>query len=289
MGQEDARLEHVQRWMQAVVVHPGGVVSGIESEAARQYLELSREQVESVIARSQALTSLERLEIYSRAYTARLLECLRSQFPMLAKVLGEELFDEFSFGYLQRHPSQSYTLGRLGEHFVRYLEETRPGDLTGAWPDFLIDLARLEWEFDQVFDGPGVEGQSLLSAEQLQSIPFDRWPAARLVPVPCLRLLSLRYPVHEYYRALRRDEGTTPPLRAETRLAITRQDYVVRYFPLTEKQFPMLEALVRGATIGEALELLACNVTDFDALAAELHAWFRFWTSEGLFLRVDLA
>jgi hypothetical protein len=228
------------------------------------------------------------LEIYSRAYSARLLECLRAQFPVLAKALGEELFDEFSIGYLARYPSQSYTLARLGEHFVSYLEETRPAEADAAWPDFLIDLARLEWEFDQVFDGPGVEGQALLNAEQVQSIPPERWPAARLVPVPCLQLLKLSHPVHEYYRALRRNEGAAPPSRKETLLAITRRDYVVRYFPLSEAQFVMLDALVRQATIGEALDVLARDGADFDALAIELHAWFRFWTAEGLFLRIEL-
>jgi hypothetical protein len=275
--------------MQAVVMHPGGVTAGIESAAAQELLPLTPDEIESVINRSQALTSLQRLDVYSRAYYARLLECLRSQFPILAQALGEELFDQFSLSYLQRRPSQSYTLGRLGEHFVGYLQETRPANTEeSSWPDFLIDLARLEWEFDQVFDGPGVEDQPLLGAAEIQAVPPERWLSARLIPVPCLRLLALRYPVHEYYRALRRHEEPNPPLPAETHLAITRRDYIVRYFPLSEPQFRLLDALAAGATLGEALQGLATDGVGLDDLASNLHAWFRFWTAEGLFLRIEL-
>src|SRR6188472_2248325 len=100
--------------MQAVITHPGGVVAGIGAESARQHAVVAPEQIEAVVARSQALSGIERLEVYSRAYFARLLECLHSQFPMLAKALGHDLFDRFACGYLEQHPSQSYTLARLG-------------------------------------------------------------------------------------------------------------------------------------------------------------------------------
>lgn len=284
----DSPLSHIQRWLQAVIVHPGGVAAGLQSSEARRELDVPLDEVESIITRSAALTSIERLEIYSRAYYARLIECLRSQFPVLAKVLGEDVFDRFAGGYLEQHPSHSYTLGRLGENFVDYLRETRPADDAGAaWPDLLIDLARLEWEFDQVFDGPGVEGQPLLAADQIRAIPADRWHAAKLVSVPCLRLLSLRYPVHEYYRAIRRGDAAAPPIPAATHLAITRREYVVRYFPLTAPQHSLLAALLQGVSIGEAVEAVAAGHASLDELANNLHAWFSLWTAEGFFLRID--
>src|SRR5687768_8504896 len=104
--------------MQAVIMHPGGVTTGLASAEATQQLEVTPEQIESVITRSQTLSSIERLEIYSRAYYARLLECLRSQFPNLAKSLGNDAFDPFALGYLRRYPSHSYTLALLGSRFV---------------------------------------------------------------------------------------------------------------------------------------------------------------------------
>lgn len=119
-------LDVVQRWMQAVITHPLGIASGVESPEARAELDVDTTHLESVIARSKALTSVERLAIYGNAYYARLLECLRDLFPALVDALGEELFDSFAFSYLQQYPSRSYTLEHLADRFVQFLEETRP-------------------------------------------------------------------------------------------------------------------------------------------------------------------
>jgi hypothetical protein len=48
-------LERVQRWMQAVIMHPDGVVAGIESESAQQQIEMRPEQAEEIIRRSNSL------------------------------------------------------------------------------------------------------------------------------------------------------------------------------------------------------------------------------------------
>lgn len=293
MSMEDSpevRLIQLQQWMQAVITHPGGVAAGVGSASAAAPAAITPEQVERLVTRSQALSGIERLEIYSRAYFARLLECLRSQFPMLVKALGDELFDNFASGYLMQFPSQSYTLAHLGDRFVRYLIETRPADASAAaWPDWLIDLARLEWQFDQVFDGEGSEGHPQLSAEQIRALPADRWSDTRFAPAPCLRLLTLSYPIHEYYRALRRGEPASPPPAATTHLAISRREYVVRYFALDEAQHALLSAIVGGATLGQAIEQLARQQSDLDLLASQLHAWFELWTAEGFFSRVEWA
>src|SRR5258708_18726791 len=156
-------LGQIQRWMQATIMQPGGVVEGMASAEARRLIDVGPDEAESVVTRSRALTALERLAIYGYAYYARLLECLREEFPVLKHALGEELFDAFAAEYLQQYPSRSYTLFQLGTNFPRFLEETRPnreGKRRSAadWPDFLIDLATLELTFNEVFDGPSLEG-----------------------------------------------------------------------------------------------------------------------------------
>jgi len=94
MPEKPESLERIQRWMQAVIAHPDGVLRGADSLEARQHLEITADQIEQVIAPSRQLTGEERLAIYGRAYFARLLECLRSVFPCVAKTIGEEAFDE---------------------------------------------------------------------------------------------------------------------------------------------------------------------------------------------------
>src|SRR5438105_4097936 len=90
-------LNTVQRWLQAVIMHPDGVDAGLASDAARGHLDIAPADVEQVISRSEAQTSVERLSIYANAYYARLLECLGEEFPVLKKTLEEETFEAFAF------------------------------------------------------------------------------------------------------------------------------------------------------------------------------------------------
>jgi len=134
-----------------------------------------------------------------------------------------------------------------------------------------------------------VEGQRLLRLEQLQAIPPERWPEARLVPVPCLRVLALRYPIHLYYSAVRRGKEADFPDPVETLLAVTRRRYVIRRYELSRPQFVLLEALLAGRPIGEAIQVAADAAgDDDDHFAAELSEWFRNWTAERFFRTVEL-
>lgn len=297
-AREPRSLDAVQRWFQAVISHPQGVDDGIDAEEARRWIAVPPGGIEDVIRPSRRLTSKDRLAVYANAYYARLLECLGESFPVLKRAVGEEIFNAFAFGYLQKYPSRSYTLNRLADDFARHLEETRPdlGAPGVSWPDFLIDLAMLEWTIAEVFDGPGTEGVPPLDASKLRSIPPERWPDARLVPVPCLKLLASRYPVSAYFTASRMakdGEETALPDPGEEFLAITRRDFVVRRHDLTRPQFILLEGILARKTVGESIRLAAEAAEaaggGTTSLEAALEEWFRDWTRIGFFEDVELS
>jgi len=284
-------LGAIQRWMQSVIMNPDGVEAGIESSAARDEMDVAVEQVERVICRSATQTSIERLSVYANAYYARLLEVLAAEYPALVHALGEDLFQQFAFGYLQKSPSQSDTLSDLSVNFPQYLAATRPdrdpGNVAPDWADFLIDLAVLERTYSEVFDGPGVERRTVLGSDELARIAPEEWPDLRLVPVPCLRLLRLQFAVHEYASAVRRHEEPELPAPAPTWLIVTRRNYVVRRVAVQEPEFKVLASLVDGDTIGEALTSVERTWQGtFEDLAAEVRRWFRDWSAAGYFLGI---
>jgi hypothetical protein len=283
-------LENIQRWMQTVITHPGGIAAGINSPEARRQIDVAAEDVESVISPSQALGSIQRLEIYAGAYCARLIECLAAEFPATRQLVGEEAFGGFVFDYLQQFPSTSYTLGDLGAHFPQYLAGARPpreGDQPD-WADFLIDLATLERTYSDVFDGPGEERQELLSADRLREFPPQQWEQLRLVTAASLRLVELRFPVHEYASAVRAGSEATIPPPAPTRLAINRRDYIVRRRTLEPLPFAILRRLVGRQSLGEAIgQSVEAQGEPPADLAAQLENWFRTWTAAGYFVDVD--
>jgi hypothetical protein len=288
-GDAPRPLADLQQWMQAVITHPDGVQGGIRSAAAREAIDLPPEELDRIVAPSKSLDSARRLGIYANAYFARLLECLREEFPALRRAVGENAFAAFVAGYLQQRPSQSYTLAELGRSFPKFLEETRPADNEPRpnWTDFVIELARVERVYADVFDGPGIEQLRVLQPEDLITISPERWTSARLVPAPCLRLLELTHPVHEYITAVRKQQLAPVPEPAATWLVISRRDYVVRRTAVSQDEYSALASLVAGKPVGDAI-LSVMNDENEGTLAGDLQNWFHHWAAAGYFIAVSL-
>ena len=52
MNDTPRELDQIQRWMQAVIMHPDGIADGIASATARAEIDVSADDVERVINRS---------------------------------------------------------------------------------------------------------------------------------------------------------------------------------------------------------------------------------------------
>jgi hypothetical protein len=284
-------LNTIQRWMQSVITHPDGVVAGIASVPAANLIEVSVDQIEGVILPSHEMNSLDRLQIYGRAYFGRLIECLQAQFPAVRQAIGDEAFNGLAFGYLVQHPSTTYTLSKLGDAFDTFLAKTRPSPAISGQPDFadfLIDLAQLERTYSEVFNGQGPERSRSLDVTDFENMLPDQFAECRLIPYPCVRLLKLKFPVHDYATAIRLGTEPTIPDARQVSLVITRRNYVVRRFEVTEPQFELLSALIRQVTIGESLQSLRSLADiDVDNLVTQLHGWFRDWSATPLFAELQ--
>ena len=60
------------------------------------------------------LSSFERVEIYNRCYWFRILDCFYDDYPGLLAILGNRKFLKLATAYLERYPSESFTLRNLG-------------------------------------------------------------------------------------------------------------------------------------------------------------------------------
>jgi len=287
-------LETIQRWMQTVIMHPEGAEQGVDSPEARREIDVSAENVESVISRSHALTSLERLSIYADGYFLRLVECLQQEFRAVAQFVGDEEFETVAYWYVADCPSTSHTLTKVGERFPEYLAENRPeretDDGTPDWADFMCDLARLERHYSEVFDGPGIEKRETLQADDVLGIPQEIWQQVRFETAPCLRLATFQFPVQIYaseVRKKKKDPEIPPP--EETHLAISRINYRVRRWTLSREEFLLLESILAGRSLMESLQIAFADAEEDDAVLAEkVSGWFQEWTEAGFFVSVRL-
>lgn len=251
----DPDLERTQRWMQAFILAPA--VDNEAAEAAR------------LVLPSLTLTSLERVGIYRDMYLSRLVEALESDYPALLHYLGQESFHELAARYLEQHPSRSYTLNRLGDHFPEFIGKC--DDLPKR--DFLEDLARLELALTDVFDE---EESPVLTQEAIAAVPPDAWQTACLRPITALRLRSFRYPVSAYLGAMDEENAFPAMRRKQTWVVAYRRQFQVHRLDLKPAAYELLGALAVGTPLGEAVEKSKVREKD-------LFEWFREWTAEGLF------
>jgi len=245
------------------------------------------------------LTSLERLEIYSRMYWFRVLDSLYEDCPGLRAVLGDRRFMRLAEAYLVTYPSRSYTLRNLPDRLARFIgEEPR---WTHPHTAICRDLARFEWARIEVFDSAA---RPVFTTDDL----LDADPARlRLGLQPYLQLLELDYPLDDFLIAVKqraelsRGEASNTalggrrvararpvprPRRAPTWLAVHRLDGRTYYKRLEPAAYRILVALRAGRTLARAL---AAGIPPAGGAGrdwpAKVQAWFRNWMELGWFCR----
>ena len=264
--------------MQAVIEQPGEAAEAVSSEAARS--ELDPEEIESVIVPSKTLTSVERVGVYQGMYLLRMVEALENDFPAVAHFVGGERFADLVTAYVAAHPSRSYSLNRLGDHFPEFVR---------TWPalrrrPFLFDLARLEALVTEVFDAPE---SPAWPAEEIARIPEAAWERAILHPVEALRLGAFSHPVNAYFQSVKDEKHDHPDIvRKRTWVVVYRKNYEVWRLDLSESAHEFLSALVRGRPFGKAVADAARGAQG--SPGTQLFGWLRDWVAEGLFTRIEL-
>jgi hypothetical protein len=272
-------LDRLQRWMQAVVVHPGTPEDAVAAPQAAR--EVRPERLGDVVLPSRTLTPLERVGIYHGMYLLRMHDALVGDYEGLSHFLGGRAFFELVKGYVQVHPSRSPSLNRLGDHLPEYIR-TAPGIRRRG---FCVDLARLECSIAQAFDA---EETPALSPEAIAAVPEEAWEQARLRPVAGFHLLSLRYPVNAYLQSVRDESHDHPATtRKDTWVAVYRKNYAVWRLDLERPAYELLEDLAGGATLGEGVARALGRGRRGLPREDDLFRWFRLWVSGGLFRGVE--
>jgi hypothetical protein len=271
-------LVELQRRIAAAIMAPSGTLAKRVAPGLPV-----REEAAALIKPNDRLTSMERLEIYSRSYWFRLLNSFREDFPGLCAVLGQRAFSRVAESYLTEVPSRSFTMRDLGSRLEAWLRGNP--SLAGENPELALDMVRLEWAHIEAYDG---EQRKALGPEDLLEIG----PEMRFGLQPYMTLLQLGYPVDDLrirveevtekagasntivgrrQRAAVRRYGSVAS--APTFLAVHRLEFTVYYKRLTPGEFRILVDLRQGRPLGDAL----AGISDERAV----EAWFTTWSRLG--------
>ncbi len=247
------------------------------------------------------LSSFERLEIYNRQYWFRVLDCLWDDYPGLRAIVGRRKFMKLITAYLERYPSDSYTLRDLGNRLEEFLREEP--QWAAPREELALDMARFEWAQIVAFDGPS---KPPITPDDILDTPAA---TLRLGLQPYLSLLELEYAVDDFLIAVKKRESDVlrgeasnavgsaptararrkpirPPKRAKVYLVVHRHDNMLYYKREDPEAFAILSALARGATLENACAdaVAPSNRTNID-WAAQIKEWFDDWAVLGWLCR----
>jgi len=281
-------LDRLERWMLRVVTHPEGVDAGFEAAKAEGLLPVGASELADVVPPNDRMSPTEQLEVYGYAYFARIIDVLAGEFPTAVELLGETEFRAAAREFLVEHPSQTWSLDRVGAPFADWMQaiaDQQRDERLAATLRFCADVARVERAMDQVWDRRFEEP---VPFERLQAIAQDLWPTVRLKTIAAMELLQLGHPTSEAMNAVNRgDEPELPPPETAWICVYRRGDRRFR-FPIGREQHALLSALQAGETMGAAIEATATmDGADVAAMMAGLGGWFADWMASGLFCGVD--
>lgn len=268
----------LQRRMAAALMRPLVAGDRIDPEAPAEY-----------IKPNDRLTSLERLEIYSRSYWYRLFDSLYEDFPGLRAVLGQRAFQRLASAYLTDRPSGSWTMRNLGSRLEEWLRQ-HPA-FAGDRLALALDMIRLEWAHIEAFDE---KDEKALGPEDL----LELGPGLRVGLQPYIRLIELSYPVDDLRVKVNRaseQHGTASNAVLKRKagslvrrihgmnpehifLAVHRLDFTVYYRRLDGDEFGLLAALGKGLPVGRAMEAaLEDSPVPVEELRSRVETWFAAW------------
>jgi hypothetical protein len=290
-------LSELQREMAAAVMLPLTPNEGMRAQApdGRTMTAVA----ESFIAPNSRLSAFERLEIYNRQYWFRVMGALAEDFRALCAVVGGRVFEALSIGYLDAHPSRSFTLRNLGSELPAWLA-AHPR-FTGRRHRLALDVVRIEWAFVEAFDS---SDRVPLTLDQIATLDAG----SKLSLQPHLRLIALDYEADDLVLALhdrqkreaseaglKHDEGPAAPAklpklrRKPTWVAAHRVDLSVYYRRLKREEFLTLAAIRQGLPL---IEALGSGFRDSRTPEAhrprQVQEWFANWAEFGWICAPDL-
>lgn len=199
-----------------------------------------------------------RFAVYRNNVFTGLIDALRTSFPCVQKLVGDDFFIAMARAFVVHHPPASPVLLHYGAAFAAFIESFGPA----AGLPYLPDVARLERAATEAYHAP--EATSL-DAAALAAITPGQAPALRLRLHPSLRLLASRFPVVTIWQ-MNAEGGEPAPLDFGTgeQALVLRADAEVEIRRVAGSSLEFIRALDEGHVLAEATGRALAIDTGFD-------------------------
>ncbi len=129
--------------------------------------------------------SAERMGFYHDAYRLRLIDVMSKDYPVVAKLLGEQEFAKMTLAYLRSYPSKYKSVRWFGIHLPKFLQANDKDKEKG---EQLLEVAQFEKAQNDVFDAQQSE---VVVLDQLAAINPAEWVDMRISLISACQMLNL--------------------------------------------------------------------------------------------------
>ena len=220
------------------------------------------------------LSAAQQFAIYIEVYRMRLVAAIASDYPHTRDLLGGDVFDSYAREYCETTPPTSYNLDVYPHPFGAWLVHHMADPFAG-------ELARLEAGIAVVFMLPD---STPLAADSFTQLSPEAFGAQALKMRTALQLMACHYPTNDWVSAARAGENPPRPEPQKTYVLLVRHYNEVQRLALDEAGYALLQALARGLTVEQALDVVIAEDGErLPAIAANLQTWFSTWVTGGVF------
>lgn len=272
-----ADLDELQGFFASVITRPLNE-NEINKDGIRS--KTIQEDVEVLILPNKDLNPVERIQIYNQQYWYRLISIMQEEYPALRHILKIDVFNELVISFLQKHPSEFYSLNHLSDHFPSFLREFYKENDRNK----ILDLVDFEYAYIRAFDlkNEDVLIPSELTAEEQANL--ERKPIRLQNTVALFEhdydFLSYRDEVYHDD-----DEEIFPTLvRKRNFNCVYRRHNSVLDEILSESEFILLSQFKEDISIATALENVQEKLSEEDF--TKIQSWFQKWVDLGLFATI---
>jgi len=217
-----------------------------------------------------------RLRVYRNAYRVRLVDALKDTYPVLFKILGDEVFESLGDAFIDAHPSVHRSIRWYGRELSDFLAQRPPY----AEQPILAEIARFEWTLSEVFDAADA---APVGRDALLAVDPEIWDQLGFVFHPSLRLLNLAWNTVAVWQAMSRDEDPPQPEAGETPIPwlLWRRDLTNRFRSLDAAENASLEAGLSGKRFGEICAVLRAWLPE-EEIPLRAATLIGTWTDSGI-------
>jgi len=223
------------------------------------------------VTNSDGSSAPKRYGVYRNNVVVSLIEALKSAYPSLLVIMGEENFARVARNFISSHPPRSAMMQTYGEGFAGFLDGFAPLQKS----PFLGDVARVERAWLEAYHAADAKP---LAPGDLEGLAPEEIMQLRLARHPAAFVIRSKWPVADLFgwRDGRPKEGAN--LQKPQCVAVGRPALAVTVNAIDASLFVFLSGLLDGQSMEQAASHALEEDTGLDLTAA-----ISFVISSGLF------